>query len=69
MRLARDIRAKALLVETGDEEQTERVSDILGSGWGGWGNTAIWRDWGGRARGVVAWGDGWEWLREDILKH
>ncbi|KAF8427395.1 S-adenosylmethionine-dependent methyltransferase [Tirmania nivea] len=72
-RLALNIRAKALLVEVGgDEGQAERVRGMFASVWGGRGNTAIWRDWGGRGRGVVAWRgegeQGWEWLAEDMVK-
>ena len=72
VRLALDIRAKALLVEVGgDEGQAERVRGMFASIWGGRGNTAVWRDWGGRGRGVVAWrggGEGWGWLGEDVVK-
>ncbi|KAF8457244.1 S-adenosyl-L-methionine-dependent methyltransferase [Terfezia claveryi] len=69
---ALDIRAKALLVEVGgDETQADRVRGVFASMWGGRGNTAVWRDWGGRGRGVVAWRGGeeeWEWLGEDMVK-
>ncbi|KAF8477056.1 S-adenosyl-L-methionine-dependent methyltransferase [Kalaharituber pfeilii] len=66
--------AKALVVEVGgDEEQVERVRRIVEREWDAdAGGTAIWRDWGGRRRAVVAWrreigvdgGGGWKWLGE-----
>lgn len=72
-RIARHLfKSKAVLVEVGgDTGQAERVREIFAEVWGGRENTAVWRDWGGRGRGVVAWRDGkdgWDWLREDMVK-
>lgn len=48
--------AKALLVEVGgDPGQAQRVRELFAKLWGEKKNTAIWRDWGRRERGVVVW--------------
>ena len=54
--LAHMFHAKALLVEVGgDPGQAHRVQEIFAKMWDGKQNTAIWRDWGRRKRGVVVW--------------
>ena len=70
-RLALGMRAKALLVEVGgDEGQAERVREVFASIWEESGTTAVWRDWRGEGRGVVAWRggeEGWGWLEKDMV--
>ena len=54
--LAHMFHAKTLLVEVGgDPGQAHRVQEIFAKMWDGKQNTAIWRDWGRRKRGVVVW--------------
>ena len=54
--------AKALVAEVSGWEQAERVRKY----WGeiGWVGSAIWRDFAGRGRTVVAWRKGGEWVEE-----
>lgn len=54
--------ARAVMAEVGGWSQAERVRAIWeGMGWEG---SAIWKDFAGRGRTVVAWRDGGEWIAE-----
>lgn len=61
--IAKELSAKILLVEVGGWEQAERVKAVWQDG-GGWGGVAVWMDYSGKGRGVVAWKKGWEWVEE-----
>ncbi|EPS40659.1 hypothetical protein H072_5449 [Dactylellina haptotyla CBS 200.50] len=61
--VAQYFQAKALVLETGGGEQSERVQAMLKTkGW----ETSIWTDFAGIQRNVVAWqkNSEWKWLRE-----
>ncbi|KAK6344248.1 hypothetical protein TWF696_007890 [Orbilia brochopaga] len=58
--LSRRVHARAVVLETGGDEQSARVEQLFeGSGW----RTGVWVDFAGVRRNVVAWGDdSWSWL-------
>ena len=59
--IAWELGARVVVAEVGGWEQAERVrkywTDI------GWAGTAVWKDFAGRGRTVVAWRQGAEWVR------
>lgn len=62
-RIAHRVGAKVVLVEVGGWEQAERVRRAWVDN-GEWEGVHIWLDYAGKGRGVVAWKEGWEWVRD-----
>ena len=60
--IARGLGARAVVTEVGGWTQAERVKGIWEEM--GWEGSAIWKDFAGRGRTVVAWRDGGEWVAE-----
>lgn len=62
-RIADRVGARVVLVEVGGWEQAERVKSAWAES-GRWAGVHVWPDYAGKGRGVVAWKEGWEWVRD-----
>lgn len=62
-RVAGRMGARVMLVEVGGSKQAERIRDAWALS-GKWEGVQVWLDYAGKGRGVVAWREGWEWVRD-----